>query len=704
MQQQWSPPDLERLLPSTRELHAACAREAAMASQQGLTPASAPHLAARIEALADRALEQAVEHGVSVDCRKGCHACCYSPVTSTLVEASAIANHLGISRGPSAIDALIPKLHEYVTQMHAQLASGTPSFKLECPLLDKGECSVYEVRPLECRGKASWDRSLCDSWKAEDSTQAEIEGPNGENELMRAAFAGLQQGLGPGGEALPLSVQLLRIFGQQIEAPPSGRPEWLPEIKPYSLKPDSSIVQFERRRETLPILQCLKILEPPTPARLIASLAVGEGYRDQAELEEVEAHFDRTLDVLEATNFGTSVRDAFDAVEVTRLVHLGYLPTPPKARMARVGRLLEEKVARPLAPELLEPMPPRRPGRLRVGFISQHLGDHSAASWALGWLQGLQTNEFETYAIKIGPPENSSPFFFKKSSEHFLILEGDMLDAARHVRSLDLDYLIFTDLGDGGRNLQMAMFRLARIQAAGWGCPFTSGMPQIDEYLSSDANEPADGSSHYTETLVRLPNNGLTYPSPFPVLQGRGKESFGLEAGTLVVIAQNLAKWLPEDDALLHEIASSPQVRLHVFEVGSARAISVFKERMEPVQERIYYRKWAPRSIFQRMAGLYDLSLDAPTFHGGHSSLAFLGAGTPVLSLLGDQMRSRMALGFQGRAGIPDAVVESKQDYVRLATDPEAIDTMRRQLNSLALFDDPEPIEALGTRIRTAGG
>ena len=684
---------------SAKQIQAEALKEARSFVARGLSPTNAPDLAARIASLTDLKLAEAQASGTEVACRKGCSDCCHAPVNATIVEAAAIVEALKRDRTTAELASLVAELRAYVDDLHSKIETGAHQFRRACPLLRGNECSVYETRPLICRGQASWDKEICALWKEGEYAWVLIEGPNGETKIAGEALAGLQEGLGQIGEPLPLAIQVLRVLGVAVQKPKGGRPNWLPEIRPYPLRPDPVVARFERDRETKPMGECLNALTPWSAGRAMASLSVGEGYADQAEHDEVMAAFDSSLQDLEQATLGNATRDAFDALEVAQFVRLGYSSRSPKPFMERVGMMLESQLAKRLAPKLLEPLPKRKPGRARVGIISQHLAEHSATSWALGWLSNFDRQQIETFAIKIGIPTSSTTFEFKEAAERFYVLDGDPLDAAKFVRALDLDYLIYTDLGDGGRNLQMAMFRLARIQAAGWGCPFTSGMPQIDEYLSSDTNEPADADAHYTETLVRLPGNGICYRRPLSPLMHRGRLDFGIADGYQVVIAQNLAKWLPEDDELLLQIAQHPGVQLSVFEFGSPRAIEVFKMRMRAAESQVRYIGWKAYPTYLRMASLFDLSLDAPSFHGGHSSFAFLGAGTPILSLLGGQMRSRMALGFQGRARIPGAVAVSQEVFVSLATQPDWAAQMRKDLDPSPLVGDQTGLRALEARV-----
>jgi Fe-S-cluster containining protein len=99
----------------------------------------------------------------AVACHAGCDHCCYQVVGITPPEALTIVDHVRRTRSSQQLSELRARaaaLHE-----KARGLSATDRFSPEHPCLfldvPAGKCTIYEVRPLACRGMNSLDASEC---------------------------------------------------------------------------------------------------------------------------------------------------------------------------------------------------------------------------------------------------------------------------------------------------------------------------------------------------------------------------------------------------------------------------------------------------------------------------------------------------------------------------------------------------------------
>lgn len=109
--------------------------------------------------LVDNLLSQAPAG--SLACRAGCAHCCHQRVGVTVPEALAILAHLRDKHPPEAL-ALVQERVEHAYEHTRGLGrQERHSPEHPCPFLQDSRCSIYEVRPLACRGVHSTDEHAC---------------------------------------------------------------------------------------------------------------------------------------------------------------------------------------------------------------------------------------------------------------------------------------------------------------------------------------------------------------------------------------------------------------------------------------------------------------------------------------------------------------------------------------------------------------
>jgi Fe-S-cluster containining protein len=113
-----------------------------------------------------------------VDCQRGCATCCTLRVMATGPEVLMIARF--IRTIDSALQNRGIDLPGQIAQAHADTAGLSAQERVSqrrpCPFIAQGVCVIYPVRPLACRGLASYDRKACAqaaSGKADDIPYAE---------------------------------------------------------------------------------------------------------------------------------------------------------------------------------------------------------------------------------------------------------------------------------------------------------------------------------------------------------------------------------------------------------------------------------------------------------------------------------------------------------------------------------------------------
>ena len=97
----------------------------------------------------------------AVACKAGCDHCCYQVVNVTPPEALAIVDHLRTKLSEAELVRVVARVAE--AHERARGLSSAERFSPEhpCPFLESAQCSIYEVRPLACRGMNSRDAVGC---------------------------------------------------------------------------------------------------------------------------------------------------------------------------------------------------------------------------------------------------------------------------------------------------------------------------------------------------------------------------------------------------------------------------------------------------------------------------------------------------------------------------------------------------------------
>ena len=315
--------------------------------------------------------------------------------------------------------------------------------------------------------------------------------------------------------------------------------------------------------------------------------------------------------------------------------------------------------------------------RLRIGFLSQFFSKHSNAIAFEGLIRFLDRQKFEVILIHAAHSDkNRGRDSLDAAVDQVVQLSPSYPSSANTLRDLDLDILFFTDIGMNAYSYLLPFFKTAPIQMTGWGVPHTSGIHEIDYYISSDDLEPAGSEASYTESLIRLPGGLPCYFSirelNFTPLQ---REYFLLPNDyTLLGCLQSLHKIHPDFDAVLELIAQrNPDVAFvfveDTIEARTAAFLARLARTAPTVLERCLTLAQMSRAEYHALCNCMDLLLD-PIYYG--SGITFFEAsfvGKPILTLEGHNLRSRVVSCGYREMDIEDPPIATTVDgYVELAT------------------------------------
>ncbi|WP_459872602.1 O-linked N-acetylglucosamine transferase, SPINDLY family protein, partial [Endothiovibrio diazotrophicus] len=244
--------------------------------------------------------------------------------------------------------------------------------------------------------------------------------------------------------------------------------------------------------------------------------------------------------------------------------------------------------------------------------------------------------------------------------------------AARLIHQQGIDLLL--DLsGHTSRNrLPLFAWRAAPVQASWLGYSATTGMSEIDWYVTDGVRAPQGVDDHYSEGVWRLPHirMSLAPPALAPAVTGPP----ALRSGAITFGSfQRLTKITGEVVAVWSEVLSRvPGSRLRL-QCGALAEEAVREGLLTRFaahgigRERLLLLPAECREAYLEAHGEVDLILDTFPYPGGTTTCEALWMGVPTLTLAGATETSRNGASQLVCAGLGEWVADSREAYVAKA-------------------------------------
>ncbi|RYG38836.1 tetratricopeptide repeat protein [bacterium] len=343
-------------------------------------------------------------------------------------------------------------------------------------------------------------------------------------------------------------------------------------------------------------------------------------------------------------------------------------------------------------------------GRLSVGFVSSNLHEHTVGRITSGLIEQMDRERFEVVVLRPPGIRDAYADRIARAADRTVELSPDFREAREAVAAQKLDAIYFPDIGMDPFTYYLAFSRMARVQAVGWGHADTTGIPNLDYFVSCRSFEAAGAEARYSEKLVQLNRINNYFERPTEEVAPMRREEAGLPEGrTIYLCPQSTFKLHPDfDEALAGILARDPEgivaisagAEPHWDEILQSR----FRRTIGANAERIVFVPRVSPERFRSLLAMPDVILDPIHFTGGHTTYMAFSVGTPVITWNGGPLRSRMTAGLYALMEIDGPVAESVAEYVDaavgLARDParRAEFSGRILQNSPRLFEDREAV------------
>ena len=362
--------------------------------------------------------------------------------------------------------------------------------------------------------------------------------------------------------------------------------------------------------------------------------------------------------------------------------------------------------------DLLGPVPQfahakRRREKLRIGYLSPNITDHIVLNFAIQLFSAYDRTRFEVYLYDIGTLQCETTDWVAGMADSYADLSKETpAAAAQRIYADEIDILFdLAGHSEGGKTLQIAVYKPAPVQISGIGYFNTTGLPAMDYFLGDSSVDPPGMEALFTERILRLPETHLFFT---PSERFRAYEQLHRTPHTPPVFGSfnNFAKITDEMLALWAEILRRvPEARLLLKNVRPGR------ETLSHMGQRAVRAGIDPARLTLRPGSKdylrdyldVDIILDTFPYQGGGTTCEALFMGLPVVTRAGDRHGARFGASLLTNVGLSELVAESSQAYVEcavgLACDTELLAALHtavpRMMRASPLMDGGRYVRAM---------
>jgi len=329
---------------------------------------------------------------------------------------------------------------------------------------------------------------------------------------------------------------------------------------------------------------------------------------------------------------------------------------------------------------------PRHNGRIKIGYLSSKFGNSDIGHLIGGIFSLHDRQSFEVFCYSLSR-DDYSPWFkaVEDDADHFMDFSStENIDAAVRIRRDDIDILIDLDGFTTVSCPEILSFQPAPLQINYLGHFGTSGASYIqyvvvDETIAAEA----DTKDKFTEKALVMPscaivNDHMRYSSTTVLEVENFDESFdrsmfGISEDVFLyacfhplhcLTSEIFEAWIEilkrTDGSVLWIAQSNP---------SAEKNLRMKAKSLGLLTERIVFSDPAPYYDNLMRYNLVDLVLGGLEVLGGITvGVDAIWSGTPIITLMGEQMHNRIEASYLRNAGLGDSLIaKSVDEYIDLA-------------------------------------
>jgi protein O-GlcNAc transferase len=356
----------------------------------------------------------------------------------------------------------------------------------------------------------------------------------------------------------------------------------------------------------------------------------------------------------------------------------------------------------------------RRPGKIRLAFLSCSFFGHSVTKFLEPVLRSLDRGIFEIAGYQGNPCEDAMTERLVSLADQWRVIASNSdADAIELIRQDDIDVLVDLDGHTSGNRFGILAAKPARVQLTWLGYPNTTGLRSVDFRITDSIADPAPFADElHTEKLLRLdppflvfsPPEDAPMVAPAPVLQN-DYVTFGIFnqihklSDSLVTATSRILDRVPNSRLLLKATAFvDPAVcdataqRFEAFGIDRGRITFAGPIRGFNLHLESHHQ--------------VDIMLDSFPYTGTTTTCEALWMGVPVVTLEGLTHHARVGSSLLQSIGLPALIGRSVDKYVSmaaaLASDTGSLAAMRNQMRRRMLWSPLMDLAGFAKRFQDA--
>jgi predicted O-linked N-acetylglucosamine transferase (SPINDLY family) len=341
-----------------------------------------------------------------------------------------------------------------------------------------------------------------------------------------------------------------------------------------------------------------------------------------------------------------------------------------------------------------EPLPRpavRRPGRLRIGYLSADLRNHVMGKMMWQAIAQHDRARFEIFLYSLGRQSDDWTERFRGAADRFAVIAGlSERAAAQRIAGDDIDVLVDLSAHTRGAKPGILALKPARVQITHVASAGTVGLSAVDFKLTDRYADIPESQAYQLEALLAM--EGCVFPFrhiPPAAEHPFRRHALGIAEDTIVIGAfvnglklsrRCLSLWREVLERIPRaRLALSPaNPALRALYVRLAGAAGIAADRL------LFLPQGRGDAENQSRYELVDFVLDTMPYGGVNGTLEALDMGVPVVTLAGRRHGERTSYSILANLGVLETAAQSGREYVeiavRLADDPAFMAGVRERI------------------------